>query len=135
MKVSSEFNVTKWNETKCGESENNMSICKVSAVFETLGEIAGKFEVEYLMHYTHYNEANPHNSSATYLGYMIFTGSINGKSGSFVLEDKGTYSSAGPMSISAIKPNTGTGDFKDISGTAKQFAEGGKMIIEIEYSI
>jgi hypothetical protein len=135
MKATNEFNVTKWNETKCDESVSNMPITKVSAVFETLGEITGKFEMEYLMHYTMYDEENPHYSSATYLGYMIFTGSINGKSGSFVLEDKGTYSSVGPVSESIIKPNTGTGDFATISGTAKYFAKGGTMMIEMEYSI
>jgi hypothetical protein len=132
MKVKSEFSVTQWDETKSGEPVKNMLLSRVSAVFETSGAITGKFEVEYLMHYTDYDEENLHNASATYLGYMVFTGSIDGNSGSFVLEDKGTYSSAGPVSVLTIKPDTGTNDFKNISGTGKYFAEGEKMMIEIE---
>jgi hypothetical protein len=133
MKVRSEFSVAQWNETKCGKPVNNTLLSKVSAVFEISGTITGKFDVEYLMHYTDYDEANQHNSTATYVGYLTFSGSMNEKSGSFVLEDKGVYSSLGPVSALTIK--SGIGDFKGISGTGKYFAENGKMIIEMEYSV
>ena len=132
MKAKSEFSVAKWDEVKCGEVSNDMVTARASVIYTASGAINGKFDVEYLLHYTNYNEANQHNAVATYVGYLTFSGSIDGKSGSFVLEDKGTYTSAGPVSELIIKPNTGTGDFKGIFGSGRYFAEGEKMMIEID---
>ena len=135
MKERSEFSISKWEELKCGEPENNMLTARASVIYEMTGEIKGKLNVEYLLHYTNYDVSNQHNSEATYIGYITFVGSLNGKFGTFVLEDKGIYSSAGPVSELVIKPNTGTNDYKGISGTGKYFTEDGKMIFEIEYQI
>ncbi|MDR2144847.1 MAG: DUF3224 domain-containing protein [Tannerella sp.] len=135
MKIKSEFGVAKWDETRCGEVSNGMVTAKASIIFTVSGEMDGKLDVDYLLHYTHYDEANPHNSRATYVGFLTFSGSIGGKSGSFVLEDKGTNMSAGPVSELTVKPDTGTGDFRGISGSGKYYANGGKMVIEIDYSV
>lgn len=135
MKVKSEFSIAKWEEANCGEPANNMVTARATVVYETNGEIKGKLNVEYLLHYTNYEVTNQHNSEASYIGYITFIGSLNEKSGTFVLEDKGTYSPTGPVSELRIKANTGTGDFKGISGTGKYFADNGKMVIEIEYTL
>lgn len=135
MKAKSEFSVEKWDEVKLGEAINKMLIARASVIYNALGEINGKLNVEYLLHYTNYDYANAHNSEATYLGYIIFSGSINEKSGTFVLEDKGTYSSSGPKSELIIKPFTGTGDFAGISGSGRYLAEGEKMVIELDYKV
>jgi len=125
--------VSKWDEKNCGDVSNNMLIARVSSVYNTTGDIQGEFTVEYLLHYTNYDTENQHNSEATYAGYMVFSGTVNGKSGTFVLEEKGCYSSTGPISDLTIKANTGTGDFSGISGTGRMFSEQPKTIIEIDY--
>ena len=135
MKAKSELAITKWDETKCGQAVNDMVVVRASVAFVTSGAIDGTFEVEYLLHYTNFDEANPHNSNATYVGFITFSGSIGGQRGSFVLEDKGDYTPAGPVSELKIKPGTGVGGFAGIAGTGRYFAEGEKMVIEIEYSL
>ena len=135
MKTKSEFKVTKWDEINCGEPVNGMTGARASIEFTSSGAINGKFDVEYLLHYTNYDKANQHNSEATYLGYLTFSGSMDGKRGSFVLEDKGAYTPTGPASELSIKVNTGTDDFAGISGTGKYYAENNAMVIEIDYSI
>jgi len=135
MKAKGELTVSKWDEMNCGDVANNMIMARASIVYNITGDIQGEFNVEYLLHYTNYNTENQHNSEATYTGYMAFSGAVNGKSGTFVLEDKGTYSATGPVSDLTIKPNTGTGDLSGISGTGRMFAEGDKMVIELDYTI
>jgi len=135
MKTKCEFNVAKWDEMNCGEPVNGMVTARASIEFVSSGAINGKFNVEYLLHYTNYDKSNQHNSEATYLGYMAFSGSMDGKHGSFVFEDKGTYTPSGPASELSIKLNTGTDDFEGISGTGKYYAENNVMVIEIDYSI
>ena len=135
MKSKGEFTVGKWDEKKSGEISNNMVMTCASIIYNATGNIQGEFNVEYILHYTNYSTEDQHNSEATYLGYMVFVGSIDGKSGTFVLEDNGVFSAAGPASEFSIKPNTGTGDLAGISGKGRFFADESKMIIEIDYNI
>ena len=135
MTARGELTVSKWDEKNCGDVSNNMVMSRASIVYNITGDIQGEFIVEYLLHYTNYNTENQHNSEATYTGYMVFSGTINGKSGTFVLEDKGAYSAAGPVSDLTIKANTGTGGLSGISGTGRMFAEGSGMVIKIDYAV
>ena len=135
MKVKSEFSVEKWDEKHCGEPMNDMLTARASVIYTAIGDINGRFNVEYLLHYTNYDAADQHNAVATYIGYLTFSGSVNGRNGAFVLEDKGIYTPNGPASEMIIKTNTGTDDFKGISGSGRYFAEGEKMIMEIDFSV
>ena len=49
------------------------------------GDLTGKASVEYLMFYKHFDEKDQHKASAVYTGLIRFTGSVNGKTGSFVM--------------------------------------------------
>ena len=124
MKATSTFSISKWDES------GQKPISRVSAIYDVNGELKGSLTVEYIMHYG----SDDPNAVVTYLGYLIFTGSILDKSGSFVLEDKGTYSSVGPVSDIYVKPDTGTNDLAGISGSGRYFAQGNEMILELEYS-
>jgi len=134
MKAQGEFKVTQWNESNLEGFPADMPMSRASVIYEANGEIAGTFRVEYIMHYVNLDPNDPHGAQATYLGYMMFTGAIGGKTGSFILEDKGVYGASGPASDLVIKPGSGKGDFVGISGTGKYYADGEKMIIKIDYT-
>jgi len=127
MEVKSEFSVAKWDEGKCGEPAYGMQITRASVVYEVSGMINGELDVEYLMHYTNDSSDDQHNSVASYIGYMIFSGSIDGKAGAFALEDRGEYSPAGPVSKLTIKPDTGTDELTGITGAGRYYAEGDQL--------
>ena len=133
MNCKGELSVAKWDEANLGKVVNKMMIARASIIYKIAGAINGECAVEYLLHYTNYDIDDQHRSEATYTGYIVFSGSINGKLGTFVLTDNGQYSPVGPVSELSIKANTGTEDFTGISGTGKIYADGEKMIIEIEY--
>ena len=135
MKTKGEFIVIKWDEKNCGEISNNMVMARAAITYNATGNVQGDFNVEYILHYTNFNTENQHNSEATYIGYMLFSGTIDGKCGTFALEDRGYYSAAGPVSDLFIKPDTGTGDLAGISGTGRFYSNGLKMIIEIDYTL
>ncbi|MDR0380972.1 MAG: DUF3224 domain-containing protein [Oscillospiraceae bacterium] len=134
MIVRSEFTVAQWNQSDLEPAIAGMLISRASVIFESTGEIDGKFNVEYVIHSFAPDDADLHNSTATYVGYMVFTGSIDGKTGSFVLEDKGAYANSVPASDLVIKSNTGTNDFQGIRGIGKYYADDGKMVIQIDCS-
>jgi hypothetical protein len=135
MQAQAEFQVSKWDESHLKGYPDETPLSSASIIYETThGEIEGKFHIEYVMHYTCFDAAEPHKSAATFAGFMLFEGSIGSRTGSFVMEDKGTYANFAPASHLSIKPGTGTGDFVGITGSGKYGAVGEKMIIELDFS-
>jgi hypothetical protein len=135
MKVQFELKVTKWDESNASGFNNEIPITKVSTCFEIVGNTGGKFTVEYIMVSTKYDKNDTHNSQSEYLGFMEFNGTLDGKKGTFVIEDHGVYENSIPKSILKIKENTGTGELKGIQGTGSYYMENEKFIIELEYFI
>jgi len=108
---------------------------KVSAVMSFSGEMEGEASVEWLMFYKHADEKEQHNSSATYAGLVRFNGKLNGKSGSFVMEDHGTFVAGAANSILTILEGSGTDELTGISGSAKSHAGADGASFELEYEI
>lgn len=131
MKAQGIFTVSKWDEIQLETS----SISRASIIYEITGGITGKFTVEYVMHYTHRDAMDPHNAAATFTGFMVFDGNVAGKKGTFVLEDKGAYTAAGPLSALTIKAGTGTDGFTGIVGSGKYASKDGQMVLELEYTL
>jgi len=132
MTVRGEFTVAAWNEENLSYFPAGMPVAKASIVFEATGEVSGRLTVEYLLQYSVQDTVNPHNSQATYTGYMFLDGSIGGKTGTVVIEDRGSYTQTGPASVLRIKPGTGTGELAGVTGTGKYGMNDGKMIIEFD---
>ena len=101
--------------------------------FGDVGEIAGIASVEWLMFYKYADEKDQHNSSAAYVGLMRFDGKLNGKSGSFVMEDRGTFDKGALNAILAILADSGTGELAGISGSAKYYTNASGITFEIDY--
>ncbi len=56
--------------------------------------------------------------TSTYVTMMQVTGTIEGKSGSFVLTGSGTYDGSTAAGASTIVPGSGTGELAGITGSA-----------------
>lgn len=135
VKAQSEFTVKTWNQTNLQGERSDVPMMRVSAVFESAGAIAGEFLVEYVMHYQRRDGDHPDAGEARYAGILLFTGDMDGKSGSFALEDSGIYADGDPSSKLTIIGYSGTGDFAGINGKGKYYAENGTMRLELDYSI
>jgi hypothetical protein len=66
---------------------------------------------------------------------MRIEGTISGKSGSFALEDQGTFAAGVAKSSLRIIEGSGTGDFKRIKGSAKYEASHTGASFELDYSL
>ena len=75
------------------------------------GDIVGKSEAQMVAAST----ATP--GSAGYVAIEHFTGSVGGKSGSFVLQHHGLMEKGEAVLTVTIVPDSGTGDLPGISGT------------------
>ena len=81
------------------------------------------------------SQSETEKGSGGYVAMERFTGTLNGKRGSFSLQHHGTMV-GGKFEINVyVVPGTGSGELAGISGTLKIIIEGGKHFYEFEYSL
>jgi hypothetical protein len=129
------YGVKKWEENVYEQISSEMKMTKASVEYSMSGEIYGKSAVEYLMFYTDYNADEQHKSSAVYTGIMRFTGSVQGKEGSFAMEDHGTFENGEANSKLQIIAGSGMGELKSIQGTGRYSANKDGAQIELDYTV
>ena len=94
---------------------------------EFSGDVAGTSEAQMVAAYT----ATP--GSAGYVAIEHFTGSVGGKSGSFVLQHSGLMDRGEAALTVTIVPDSGTGELAGISGTLQIDIDAGKHSYVLEY--
>lgn len=108
---------------------------KASVKFEMSGDLTGKASVEYLMFYKHFDANDQHKASAVYTDLIRFTGSVNGKTGSFAMQDNGNFEGGTAKSDLQIISGSGTEELKGISGTGNYIANQNGFNLELNYEI
>ena len=135
MKAKGTYKVEKWEESEIELISSEMKTTKASVEYSMSGEIIGKSVVEYLMFYNYFNANDPHKSSAIYIGLMRFIGNVEGKEGSFVIEDHGTFENGKASSTLQIIAGSGLGDLKNIIGAGRYSANQDGAQIELDYTL
>jgi hypothetical protein len=73
--------------------------------------------------------------SAGYVAIEKFTGTVGGRSGSFVLQHSGTMTRGTPHLTISVVPDSGTGELAGISGTMTIRITDGKHFYDFDYSL
>src|SRR5712664_1008748 len=110
------FGIKSWDEKTYIEMEGAPKLTRVSATKSYQGDIEGEGKLEYLMMYRTA-------SSASFMGLERVTGSIGGRSGSFVLQHSGTFERGVAKVTLSVVPGSGTGDLRGLLGNG-EFAVG-----------
>jgi hypothetical protein len=135
MKANTTYSVKKWEEKTLQEFSPGVKTTKASVEYALTGGIEGSASVEYLMFYKQFNPDNQHESTAVYVGLIVFHGSVAGKKGSFVMEDNGSFENGTAKSALRIINSSGSGELKQISGTGSYSADKKGIQFELEYTL
>jgi Protein of unknown function (DUF3224) len=118
------FEVTLKPLTAYDETAGRMSIDKVFN-----GDLAGTSKGEMLTAMT------ATKGSAGYVAIETFTGTVNGRKGTFMLQHTGVMTRGTPSLTIAIVPDSGTGELAGIAGTMAIDMSGGKHAYDLEYTL
>ncbi len=77
----------------------------------------------------------PANGARVYVALETVTGSLDGKSGSFILAHRGTMTSTAQDLSVIIVPDSGTDGLKGITGTLDIEITGGKHFYKLDYTL
>lgn len=137
VKVVAEHKVNKWEEVTLQEvSDINQKVTRVSAIFGFSGDMIGEATVEYTMYYLMTDPTNPHLSNAVYNGFIRFTGTLAGKEGAFVMEDRGSFKEGVASSTLSVVPGSGLGDIGALLqgvGLYKASADGFRFELDVDF--
>jgi hypothetical protein len=73
--------------------------------------------------------------SAAYVALERVSGTLNGRTGTFVLQHNGVMTRGAQEMRITVVPDSGTGELTGLAGTMKIIIEGGKHSYEFEYTI
>jgi hypothetical protein len=135
MKATGNFKPAKWDEKTYDQIAADKKLTNATVELAFTGEIEGTANVVWLMFYKHSDEKDQHNASATFMGLMRFDGTLNGKRGTFVMDDRGTFDKGMLNGHLTILPDSGTDALAGITGNAKYHSNGSEVAFEIEYEL
>lgn len=73
--------------------------------------------------------------SAGYVAIERVSGTLHGRSGSFVLQHSGTLNRGAPQLSVTVVPDSGTGELAGLVGTMRIDASGGRHAYELDYTL
>jgi len=103
------FTIESWNEKPYDEMAGTPKLTRATVTKSYQGDIEGEGKVEYLMMYRT-------DGSASCMGLERVTGSVGGRSGSFVLQHSGTFEGGVAKVTLTVVPGSGTGDLRGLKG-------------------
>ena len=123
------FTIEGWEEDVYDERPGaRLSRTRITKTFT--GDFAGTSEVSALMC------AGAVEGSAAYVGFERFTGSLHGRTGTFVLHHTASGSGGRRGGSWTIVPDTGTGELTGLSGTGEiSVDEDGAHTLVLEYEL
>jgi hypothetical protein len=122
------FTVQGWDE-QTYEERGPGKLTQASVQQAVTGDIEGSSDVRWIMAYTAAD-------AAEFVGVQTVTGSVGGRSGSFVLRSVGTFDGAVAAGDLTVVAGSGTDELADISGTGSFTAPmGSEATVTLDYDL
>ncbi|MEQ7006184.1 DUF3224 domain-containing protein [Actinopolymorpha sp. B17G11] len=107
------FTTTSWEEKQPDEARSGPRLAHAYTTSTFEGVIEGTSESDYVMYYSGQREGW---GSGTYAGYEQVTGTVAGRTGTFVLRHVGEFDGANVGGRWTVVTDSGTGELAGISG-------------------
>ena len=118
MQATGTFTFKSWDENPYGDAVGDSKLTRASVANTFQGDVEGESTLEYLMHYQD-------RGNGTFIGLEQIVGKIGDRSGSFVLEQRGTFAGEVVKATWTVVPSSGTGDLAGLRGEGSFVAKHG----------
>jgi hypothetical protein len=116
------FRTTSWDEKPPGDDDKGPRVAHAHTTMAYDGAVEGTSAADYVMHYSGQGEGW---GSGTYTGFEQMTGTVDGRSGSFVVQHTGEFGGTTVSARWVIVPGSGTGELADLRGEGAFTAQHG----------
>ena len=129
MQATGEFEVSLQPLDSFAKGNEGVTLGRLSIEKTFRGDLMAKSQGEML------NAMTPVEGSAGYVAIEQVTGTLHGKSGSFVLQHFGVISSTENRLVLEVVPDSGTGQLANLAGKMTIQIEGGHHMYTFDYSL
>lgn len=122
------FTFTKWEEQAVSPSDAGPKLARASVVNAFTGGIeSAATTCEYTLVYVT-------EKTGTFTGMQLFTGTLDGREGAFVIEERGTFDADGTVRCAfEVVPGSGTGGLTHLKGTGDFIAKHGEQSVSYTF--
>lgn len=107
------FTVSHWEEA----FNQGETMAHAKASYHITGDFEGDIAVDYSIFYLDYCKEEVHQSSSMFSGFLLFTGSYKGKTGTLAFKDDGSFVNGIYQNSLSIIKGTGTGELSGMTGS------------------
>ena len=116
-------------EVRMAPLETDAPVGRMSLDKTYHGDLEGTARGEFLAAMT------PVEGSAGYVAIEQVTGTLNGRSGTFMLQHSGIMDRGAPSLVITVVPDSGTDGLTGLAGTMMIIVEGGKHAYQLDYTL
>ena len=121
-----------WDEARYDEPEGQAALAQADFTLSHEGDLVGESSVRMLAAYTDGDPADPSTLVGNYVALERVTGTLEGRTGSFVIEERGRYDGGVARTTGQIVPGSATGELAGLQGEIEYAA--GAMTFEATLS-
>jgi hypothetical protein len=121
-----------WDEARYDEPEGQTALAQADFTLGYDGDLVGESSVRMLVAYTEGDPAEPASLVGDYVALERVTGTLDGRSGSFVIEEHGRHEGGVARTSGRIVPGSATGDLAGLHAEIEYAA--GAMSFEARLS-
>ena len=125
-KTTSTFEITSWDQHPSDEPKEGLAMVRATVKKAIHGDLEGTSIAEAVL--------CGGVDAGAYIAVERVTGTLGGRTGTFVVQHGGVSTAEGPHSFGNIVFGSGTGELKGLRGTAKYGHDENGARIEMEYS-
>jgi hypothetical protein len=124
-----------WDESRVAEVDPAHAVARATFTTSYAGDIEGESTCCLLISYVGGNPDQPETLVGPYVGYEQVTGTLAGRTGSFVLEERGEHSGGVARTEVRVVPDSGTGDLAGLRGEGSYAADAMEYTLTLDYDI
>jgi uncharacterized protein DUF3224 len=124
-----------WDESRVAEVDHVHAIARATFTTAYAGDIEGESTCCLLLSYVGGDADKPETLVGPYVGYEQVTGTLAGRRGTFVLEERGEHSGGVARTEVRVVPDSGTGELAGLRGEGSYAADAMEYTLTLDYDI
>lgn len=121
------FEAGKWEEHNYVEADGGVKLALAKVTYKYSGQLDGESESHSLLTYRA-------DGTGTFVGSELFTGTIEGRKGTVVLQHTGTFDAEHIVDNWTVAPGTGTGELEGATGSGSFDMKMGTTSVEYTFT-
>jgi hypothetical protein len=124
-----------WEETRAASADAVHAVAQATFTTSYAGDLVGESTCCLLICYVDGDPDKPETLVGPYVGYEQVTGTLGGRTGSFVLAARGDHSDGVARTDVTVVPGSGTGELAGLRGAGSYAATAMEYTLTLDYEL